>query len=94
MDDAIERNKTTAQAFYDLMFNQCRPAEAVERFVGKACVQHNPSSSGVGGIASAGPRTARVANASSSARADGPHATCRYADAFQQSVGPLGCPIA
>ena len=38
----IEQNKATARAFYDLMFNQCRPREAVERFVGDRYVQHNP----------------------------------------------------
>jgi predicted SnoaL-like aldol condensation-catalyzing enzyme len=37
-----ERNKRTAQAFYDLMFNQCRPAEAVEKYVGAVYIQHNP----------------------------------------------------
>lgn len=38
----IERNKRHAVAFYDLMFNQCRPREAVERYVGEDYVQHNP----------------------------------------------------
>ena len=42
MSAALERNKRTAQAFYDLMFNQCRPAEAIERYVGAQYVQHNP----------------------------------------------------
>lgn len=42
MSAALERNKRTAQAFYDLMFNQCRPAEAIERYVGAEYIQHNP----------------------------------------------------
>lgn len=37
-----ERNKATVIAFYDLMFNQCRPREAVERHVGADYIQHNP----------------------------------------------------
>ena len=40
--DKLERNKKNAQAFYDLMFNQCKPAEAVERYVGDTYTQHNP----------------------------------------------------
>ena len=43
MDDRLERNKATAQAFYRLMFNECRPAEAIERYVGREYVQHNPA---------------------------------------------------
>jgi predicted SnoaL-like aldol condensation-catalyzing enzyme len=42
MSDQTDRNKQTAVAFYDLMFNQCGPAEAVERYVGDHYVQHNP----------------------------------------------------
>ena len=37
-----ESNKRNAQAFYDMMFNQGRPREAVERFVGETYIQHNP----------------------------------------------------
>ncbi len=37
-----EANKQTAQAFYDLMFNQCRPREAIERYAGTTYIQHNP----------------------------------------------------
>src|SRR3954452_20365907 len=35
-------NKQTAMAFYDLMFNQCRPREAMERYAGTTYTQHNP----------------------------------------------------
>ncbi len=37
-----EQMKENAKAFYDLMFNQCKPREAVERFVGDEYIQHNP----------------------------------------------------
>ena len=30
--DRLEQNKAAAAAFYDLMFNQCRPREAIERY--------------------------------------------------------------
>jgi predicted SnoaL-like aldol condensation-catalyzing enzyme len=42
MNQNLERNKQNAMAFYDLMFNQCKPAQAVERFVGDTYTQHNP----------------------------------------------------
>jgi len=38
----LERNKQNVVAFYDLMFNQCRPRDAVERYVGHEYIQHNP----------------------------------------------------
>jgi predicted SnoaL-like aldol condensation-catalyzing enzyme len=42
MNDALDRNRQTAMAFYDLMFNQCKPAEAIERYAGATYAQHNP----------------------------------------------------
>jgi predicted SnoaL-like aldol condensation-catalyzing enzyme len=43
MDERLERNKATAIAFYDLMFNQCRPAEAIAQYAGATYTQHNPT---------------------------------------------------
>ena len=40
--DAIERNKAAVVAFYDLMFNKSRPAEAIQRYAGDRYIQHNP----------------------------------------------------
>ena len=37
-----ERNKQNVVAFYDLMFNQCRPREAIQRYAGNEYIQHNP----------------------------------------------------
>ena len=37
-----ETNRRNAMAFYDLMFNQGQPAQAVERYVGSTYTQHNP----------------------------------------------------
>ena len=38
----LQKNKANAQAFYDLMFNQNKPREAVERYTGDSYIQHNP----------------------------------------------------
>jgi predicted SnoaL-like aldol condensation-catalyzing enzyme len=38
----LEANKKTAMAFYDLMFNRCKPREAIARFAGATYIQHNP----------------------------------------------------
>ena len=42
MASTPEQNRQNALAFYDLMFNQCKPRLAVERYVGASYTQHNP----------------------------------------------------
>ena len=42
MSQILERNKQNAMAFYELMFNQCKPAEAIQRYAGTTYTQHNP----------------------------------------------------
>lgn len=42
MTGQLEQNKRTVMAFYVLMFNECKPAEAIERFAGETYIQHNP----------------------------------------------------
>jgi len=37
-----EQNRSSAIALYDLMFNQSRPREAAERYIGDEYIQHNP----------------------------------------------------
>ena len=41
MSDRQGRNKQTALDFYDLMFNQCRTADAIEEDAGTPYIQHN-----------------------------------------------------
>jgi len=41
-DETLERNKRNAMAFYDLMFNQGQPEEAIARYAGDTYIQHNP----------------------------------------------------
>jgi predicted SnoaL-like aldol condensation-catalyzing enzyme len=43
MKNELEENKNNALAFYDLMFNQCKPAEAIEKYAGDVYIQHNPA---------------------------------------------------
>lgn len=38
----LERNKENVKAFYNLMFNECRPREAIDRYAGAQYRQHNP----------------------------------------------------
>jgi predicted SnoaL-like aldol condensation-catalyzing enzyme len=40
--DRLEQNKQTVTAFYDLMFNQAKPGEAIEKYAGEVYIQHNP----------------------------------------------------
>ena len=42
LSDKLEKNKNNAMAFYDLMFNQNKPEEAIEKYVGDEYIQHNP----------------------------------------------------
>ena len=42
MDQRLEANKRTAMVLYDLMFNECKPREAAERYLGDTYTQHNP----------------------------------------------------
>jgi predicted SnoaL-like aldol condensation-catalyzing enzyme len=39
----LARNKANAIAFYEMMFNQCRPTEAIQRYAGAEYIQHNPA---------------------------------------------------
>jgi predicted SnoaL-like aldol condensation-catalyzing enzyme len=43
MTDLLEQNKKNVMAFYDLMFNQCKPVEAIENYAGDVYIQHNPA---------------------------------------------------
>jgi predicted SnoaL-like aldol condensation-catalyzing enzyme len=38
----LERNKANVIAFYEMTFNDDKPSEAIDRYVGDDYVQHNP----------------------------------------------------
>lgn len=42
MTSTARENKANAMAFYDMMFNQNRPTDAIDRFAGDEYIQHNP----------------------------------------------------
>lgn len=37
-----EENKQNAIAFYERMFNDCEPRDAIDRYAGDVYIQHNP----------------------------------------------------
>jgi predicted SnoaL-like aldol condensation-catalyzing enzyme len=39
--EQLDINKANVMAFYDLMFNGCKPAEAISKYVGDVYIQHN-----------------------------------------------------
>ena len=41
-DDRLEANKRNVTAFYRLMFDECRPKEALDRYAGERYIQRNP----------------------------------------------------
>lgn len=42
MSDRLEQNKQNVMAFYDMAFNQGKPQQAVDLYVGEEYIQHNP----------------------------------------------------
>ncbi len=42
MPTTPDQNKRTAIAFYERMFNECEPADAISRYTGATYIQHNP----------------------------------------------------
>jgi predicted SnoaL-like aldol condensation-catalyzing enzyme len=43
VSDQLERNKKTVMEFYDLMFNNNKRRDAIEKYVEDVYVQHNPA---------------------------------------------------
>lgn len=44
--EQLERNKNSAQDFYDLLFNQCQPAKALAQYAGETYIEHQPEAAG------------------------------------------------
>jgi predicted SnoaL-like aldol condensation-catalyzing enzyme len=42
MAHSLEQNKETVKAFYEMAFDQGKPAEAIEKYTGAVYRQHNP----------------------------------------------------
>jgi predicted SnoaL-like aldol condensation-catalyzing enzyme len=42
MGSRTDQTKANAMAFYDLMFNEGRPGDAIDLYVGNTYIQHNP----------------------------------------------------
>ena len=42
-DKRLEANKRSVMEFYRLMFDECRPREAIQRYTGEEYIQHNPN---------------------------------------------------
>lgn len=38
----LEKNKANVIAFYEMMFNDCRPSDAIDLYAGADYIQHNP----------------------------------------------------
>ena len=41
-EDLLARNRQNVLAFYEMMFNEARPAAAIDQFAGETYRQHNP----------------------------------------------------
>ena len=42
MRSDLKQNRGSAQAFYEVMFHQCQPREAIENYSGEVYIRHNP----------------------------------------------------